>query len=393
MFVFKGIRSIKKENWEENKRIIWFTTSPEKVIKPLLSYFSIVVMSFSEHKEELLWNFYEVWIFKDEVNANIVFQVEWKIRDAFYYFDSTFGITNIKYIKPYWREISEEKLKIVLDKLLKEKQEKLLSKDWKNKNKWSNLKDNWDNIFINQKKILEFKKDINSFIEEMKDFLPEAKKVEPNTALRLEDAVNNLLKYRNTTNTFKLAWVYKEAIELAETLYDKYFDYKKKDEITSSKDVVISEIDIVREYKVYQKVQRAKSLEKIDTKEFWFPWYEVLYYKIFWKFWINIKLILKEFKQKYELNYVKRGDVFNFIHFIIIFLIIEYSVFFVYKVVLENASISDQLSIYYILLNISSLWFIFSIWKFISKKSLFLSVLTMILVYLFFIYIKSYFWL
>ncbi len=390
MFVFKGIRSIKKENWEENKKIVWFTTFPEEVIKPLLSSFSIVVMSFHEHKEQLLWNIYEVGIFKDEVSANIIFSVEWQIRDAFDYFDNTFGITNIKYIKPYWREISEEKLKIVLDKLLKEKKDK--QESIKNK-KWWDKKNEWDNTFGgNQKKIVEFKKDINDFILEMKEFLPEAKKVEPNISLKLENAVGDLLKYRNTTNTFKLAWVYKEAIELAETLYDKYFDYKKKEDINSSKDIVISEIDIVREYKVYQKVQRAKSLEKIDTKEFWFPWYEVLYYKIFWRFWINMKLIFREFLKKYELNYIKREDIFNFIHFIIIFLIIEYSIFLIYKVVLESASVSDQLSIYYILLNISSLWFIFSIWKFLSRKSLFLSILSMIIIYLLFSYLKYFFW-
>ncbi len=391
MFVFKGIRSIKKENWEENKKIVWFTTFPEEVIKPLLSSFSIVVMSFHEHKEQLLWNIYEVGIFKDEVSANIIFSVEWQIRDAFDYFDNTFGITNIKYIKPYWREISEEKLKIVLDKLLKEKkdkQESIAIKKW-----WLDSIKKWDNTFGgNQKKIVEFKKDINDFILEMKEFLPEAKKVEPNISLKLENAVGDLLKYRNTTNTFKLAWVYKEAIELAETLYDKYFDYKKKEDINSSKDIVISEIDIVREYKVYQKVQRAKSLEKIDTKEFWFPWYEVLYYKIFWRFWINMKLIFREFLKKYELNYIKREDIFNFIHFIIIFLIIEYSIFLIYKVVLESASVSDQLSIYYILLNISSLWFIFSIWKFLSRKSLFLSILSMIIIYLLFSYLKYFFW-
>ena len=137
MFVFKGIRTIKTDNWEENKKIIWFTTSSEADLKQVLSSFSIVVMSFVEHKEKLLWNFYEVSVFKDDVNVDIIFQVEWKIRDAFDYFDKTFWISNIKYIKPYWKEIPEDKLKLVLDKLLKEKKEKFSSLS-KSKKWWTN---------------------------------------------------------------------------------------------------------------------------------------------------------------------------------------------------------------------------------------------------------------
>ena len=390
MFVFKGIRTIKTDNWEENKKIIWFTTSSEADLKQVLSSFSIVVMSFVEHKEKLLWNFYEVSVFKDDVDVDIIFQVEWKIRDAFDYFDKTFWISNIKYIKPYWREISEDKLKLVLDKLLKEKEEKFSSLS-KSKKWWTNK--SGEKIITNQKKVDAFKKDVEDFITEMRDFLPEAKKVDPTMALKLETLVWDLLKYKKTTNTFKIAGVYKEAIEIAENLYEKYFDYKKKEDVNNYKTNIISEFDIIKEYKNYQKVQRAKSLEKIDSKEFGFPWYEVLYYKIFWRFWINMKLILKEFLKKYELNYVKLDDIFNFIHFILIFLIIEYSIFLVYKVVLENASIAGQLSVYYILLNISSLWFIFSIWKFIAKKSVFLSILIMILTYLLFSYLKYFFWL
>ena len=390
MFVFKGIRTIKTDNWEENKKIIWFTTSSEADLKQVLSSFSIVVMSFVEHKEKLLWNFYEVSVFKDDVDVDIIFQVEWKIRDAFDYFDKTFWISNIKYIKPYWKEIPEDKLKLVLDKLLKEKKEKFSSLS-KSKKWWTNK--SGEKIITNQKKVDAFKKDVEDFITEMRDFLPEANKVDPTMALKLETLVWDLLKYKKTTNTFKIAGVYKEAIEIAENLYEKYFDYKKKEDVNNYKTNIISEFDIIKEYKNYQKVQRAKSLEKIDSKEFGFPWYEVLYYKIFWRFWINMKLILKEFLKKYELNYVKLDDIFNFIHFILIFLIIEYSIFLVYKVVLENASIADQLSVYYILLNISSLWFIFSIWKFIAKKSVFLSILIMILTYLLFSYLKYFFWL
>jgi hypothetical protein len=38
------------------------------------------------------------------------------------------------------------------------------------------------------------------------------------------------------------------------------------------------------EYSNWEKAQRAKQLEKIDAKEYGFPWYEVIFYKIFGKF-------------------------------------------------------------------------------------------------------------
>ena len=225
----------------------------------------------------------------------------------------------------------------------------------------------------------------------MRLFLLDSKKVDPVLSSKLEELVWDLLKYNKTTNLYKIAWVYKKALDIAEKLQNKYYDYMVKIEKEKEKKNMISQFEIIKEYKTYQKAKRAKSLEKIDTKEFWFPWYEVLYYKIFGKIWISIKLLLKEFKKKYELDYIKSDDIFNFIHFIIIFLIIEYTCFLIYKVIIENITIAAQLSIYYILLNISLLWFIFSAWKFVSKKSLFLSILFMIILYILFYNLKYFF--
>jgi len=70
-------------------------------------------------------------------------------------------------------------------------------------------------------------------------------------------------------------------LELSEKLYNKFFDYEKNKENKISTVKIISELEIITEYKSYTKIQKAKVLEKVDAKEFAFPWYETLFYKIF----------------------------------------------------------------------------------------------------------------
>jgi len=77
-----------------------------------------------------------------------------------------------------------------------------------------------------------------------------------------------LKKYRISTNLYKLSENYKQALELAEQLYDKYFEYRKNQENKFFTIKLISELEILAEYKNFQKVARAKTLEKVDAKEF-----------------------------------------------------------------------------------------------------------------------------
>lgn len=391
MFLFRWIRWIKLKDWAvENKKIEWYTISSQEDIKMSLSYFSITVISYSENKEDIKWNLYEVWIEKNDKNINIIFQVEWKIREAFHYFIEYFWIVDINYIKPYWSDLPKEKLEIIINKLKsdyhkkEEEQNKKLDKKGKTSKK--------ENIITFDSKTLDnLKSDIDEFIKEINWFLPNFKIVDPGLSNKLENIVWDLLKYKKTTNVFKLAQVYKEWVELSEKLYNLYYNFKEKEEKNKLWDKLISEFEIIKEYKSYKKVQRAKWLEKVDAKEFWFPWYEVLFYKIFWKFWINLKIYFKELQKKYELDYFTKEDIFLFIQFILIFLLLEYIILLIYKIVLENISESAQLSIYYMILNISIYWTIVTIWKIISKKSLFLSIIIMIILYIIFKYIKIYF--
>lgn len=388
MFVFKWVRSIKSWKYVENKKIIWYTTSSQEDIKTVLSKFSIIIISFWELKEKLSWNLYEFWVKYEEKKVNIIISIEWKIRDAFKTFMEDFWIQDIFYIKPYWTEISEEKQNAILSKL---KQEFL---DWeiKDKTKKDKSQDNDKLINIDKKKLDDFKKEVTDFIKEINEFLPEGKAVYPALAFELEKAIWDLLKYRYTTNIFKIADHYKKALEISEKLYNKYYDYKKKEDKNKVSNNVISNIDIIKEYKQYEKVQRAKKIESVDSKELKFPWYEVIYYKIFWKYWVNLKLLLKEFIEKYKLNYFWFEDILKFIQFILLFLIIEYSLFLLYKLFLWTWE-SEILSIYYMILNIAIIWFIITLGKILIKKIwIFVSIVIMIILYFIFSYIKTFFW-
>jgi len=390
MFIFKWVRPIKTKDGIENKKIVWYTTSLEQDVKYILPKFSITVVSFT-NTENPSWNLYEFWVNYDEKTINIIISLEWKIKEAFKNFIDNFWIKDIVYIKPFWEDLPKEKLEIILNKL---KQEFLEQESKEIKKKAKLLGSDYEKNIINldKKKLEDFKKEVNEFIAEMKDFLPKWKAIAPQLALELENAIWDLLKYRSTTNIFKIATQYKIALEISQKIYDKYFDYHKRQEKNQLKDNIISNIDIVREYKQYEKVQRAKTIENIDPKEFKFPWYEVLYYKIFWKIWINIKLIIKEYIEKYKLNYFWFEDALKFIQFIIIFLLIEYSLFLVYKLFLNSAE-NQILSIYYMILNISFFWLIITLWKiFFKKTGIFFSIILMILLYIFSFYLKIYFW-
>ena len=393
MFIFKWVRSIKNKEGTENKKVVWYTTSLQEDIKAILHNFSITIISFWEW-EKPKWNLYEFWIRYEDKSAHIIISIEWKIREAFKTFMNDFWIKNIDYIKPYGTDIEEEKLKIILDKLQKELIEDKNEKSNKKSNKKSSSTVNEKQISnVDKKKIENFRKEVNEFIKEIQDFLPKWKTVKPTIALELENVIWDLLKYRNTTNIFKVAEHYKKALELSEKLYNEYYDYKNREEKNKLTDNIISNIDIIKEYKQYEKVQRVKTIESVDSKEFKFPWYEVIYYKIFWKYWVHLKLLMKEAIEKYKLDYFWFEDILKFFQFVVLFLLIEYSLFLIYKLYLHSPE-PQILSMYYMMLNIAIIWFIVTFWKmFVKKLWSFISIIIMIVLYILFSYLKFFFWL
>lgn len=387
MLIFKWVRAIETKVWVENKKILWYSNSEADTLKNILRNFDITIISIWENKEEIKGNLYEFWFTKEWESVNIIIAIEWKIRDAFKSFFDDFWIQWLDYVKPYGTEMEEEKKKLVLAKLEEEFYKDGLTEKTKDRE--------IDIHKISQsdkKKLDAFKVEITEFVNEINEMLPTAESADPNLAFKLKNELWNLLKYKSTTNIFKLADHYKKALELSEKLYKKYYETEKTKESSNQNEHVISEMDIVAEYENFKKVQRSKTLEKVDSKEFWTERYKTIFYKIFGKFWINLKLLSKELESKYKLDYFGFEDIFKFVQFIIIFLIINYSLLLIYNILIGQDTESSRLSIYYMLLNIAIFWFIVTFWKIFSRKLwLLVSVVIMVILYFIFEFLKRYF--
>jgi len=385
MFIFKWIRTIKEWESEKNIKITGYTNTSKEVFSDLMKHYSIVLLSFSEYNDKLMWKVYEVSV----KNVDIIFALvdeSSKIRDAFSYFIDKFWIKDIDYIKPYWVELPEEKLKIIINKLFDELEEK---NSWVKSSKklskgWSNEK------ILSANQIKDLLSDIDLFLEDANELLNDSKDIVPALSFELEKSIWEIMKYKKTTNIYKIADIYKNSLELYEKLYNTYYDHLKQKEIESSSKNIISEVDIIREYKNYLKVQRSKAIEKVDSKQFKFQEYEVLYYKIFWKFWIDLKLLFIEFKKKYQLDYFTFKDLLDFLQLLFIFLIIWYSIIIFYNMISWEDFTAQLVSFYYIL-NFSIYGFIVTIWSLFYKKWVTISILVMIALFLLFVFIKKYF--
>ena len=362
MLQFKWIRTVQTKKWQKQLQVTWFSSSDTQNLKKVLTENWIVVMSVTEFWQPL-GKLYEVGLIsKDgDVVVNIIFPVDWKIRDAFKYFIDTFGIIdNIKYIKPYWKEIEEEKLANILD-LLKREYNIIDSTEKKIGVEWSNKPTPGEEGNLQGKLKNELLENVSEFINEMETFLPYTEWEFPVETKKMYELINQLKKYKMSTNLYKLSNFYKQALDLSEKLYNKYFEYQKKLENRATTIKLISELEIILEYKNYEKVKRAKTLEKINSSEFSFPWYQTFYYKIFWKTWIHIKLIIQEFLKKLNQKWVKYDETLLFLQFLIIFLILDYTILLVYFSFQHN--ISRVLSAFYM---ITLFWYL-GIWITLAK--------------------------
>ena len=376
MLQFKWIRTVQIKDWQKNLQITWFSSSEIQYLKQVLTENGIVVMSITEFWQPV-GNLYEVGVVsKDgDIVINIVFPVGWKIRDAFDYFIETFGIIErIKYIKPYGKDIEENKLNKILE-LLKKEKGLIKEKAWVSDAKTRRIKKEKE-LTLQEKLKKELLENVDEFIKEMEEFFPYTEAEFPIETKELKDLLGVLKKYRISTNLYKLSENYKKALELSEQLYDKYFEYQKQKENKLTTIKLISELEIVSEYKNYEKVKRAKTLEKVEAKEFSFPWYETLYYKIFWKTWVHLKLLVQEFLRKTEQKGIKYEDILLFLQFLIIFLILNYTLLIIYFSIQQD--IPHVLSGFYMVLMFSYFGIWLTLAKFFFRKSKVVSVILII---------------
>ena len=373
MLQFKWIRTVQTKDWQKNLQITWFSFSEAQDLKKVLVENGIVVMSVAEIWQPI-GNLYEVGVLsKDgDIVISIVFPVNWKIRDAFDYFIETFGIVErIKYIKPYGKEIEENKLNKILE-LLKKEKGLVKEKAWVSDAKTRRIKKEKE-LTLQEKLKKELLENVDEFIKEIEDFLPYTEAEFPIETKELKDLLGVLKKYRISTNLYKLSENYKKALELSEQLYNKYFDYQKQQENKLTTIKLISELEIISEYKNYEKVKRAKTLEKVNAKEFSFPRYETLYYKVFGKFGIHLKLLVQEFLRFLSQKGLKYEDILLFFQFLIIFFILNYTLLIIYFSIQQD--IPHILSGFYMVLMFSYFGIWLTLAKFFSEKNKIISVL------------------
>jgi len=389
MLQFKWIRTVKTKDWEKNLQITWFSSSDIQDLKKVLTENWIVVMSVTEFWQPL-GNLYEVGLISkdNEVVIDIVFPVDWKIREAFDYFIETFGIIErIKYIKPYGKEIEENKLNKILELL---KREKGLTKETKKNIEIHKGKARWEKTLTLQQKLKqELLENVDEFIKEMDEFLPYTEAEFPVETKELRDLIGVIKKYRMSTNLYKLSENYKKALELSEKLYNKYFDYQKQRENRLATIKLISELEIISEYKIYEKVKRAKTLEKVDAKEFAFPWYETLYYKIFWKFGVHLKLLIQEYLRAIEQKGIKYETILLFLQFLLIFLILDYTFLLIYFAVQQDSA--HMLSSFYMIMMFAYFGFWITFAKLLAQEKKGISLILLFIGIFSRSFVKSYF--
>ena len=391
MIQFKGIRSIKTDKWEKNIKVVWFSTSNENDLKNFLVKVWIVVMWFQTNVNPV-WTLYEIVLKNENGNyLNIIFPVEWKLREAFDILLNSFWnkiLEYVDYLRPYGSDISEDKLKLIYQKLLEEKW--LLKKNQEDlKLSEHSIKDKKE-LHLTDKLKEELLKNVWDFINEMEEFLPRVEEDFPFEANKIKIIVWNLKKYRISTNLYKLSENYKEGLILAEKLYEKYFEYERRRENRFISIKILSELEIVKEYKKYEKVQRAKILEKVDSKEFWFPWYEVLYYKLFWKIWLYLKLLFAGYYKKYKnkwVYFIVSGT--EFIQFLLIFLIIDYVVLSLYFHV--SGTEAKELASFLVIIYLWYFWVFVTTFKLVFEKNKFFAFLVILFWLILFPIFKNFF--
>ena len=223
----------------------------------------------------------------------------------------------------------------------------------------------------------------------MEEFLPRVQDQFPLEVSELQKILWELKKYRISTNLYKLSENFKKWLSLSEELYEKYFRYEQQKENRLVTIKILSDLEIVQEYKKYEKVKRAKVLEKVNAKEFWFPWYEILYYKVFGKVWLYFKLLLEWFYKKYKQKKVDISLVYNFFQFLLIFLIIDYAllmIYFKFSGQLNKISVSYLMLIYF-----GYFGFVLTLSKLFLEKNKLIAFMIILLWFLLFPVFKNFF--
>ncbi len=384
---FNAVRTIETNKGPKNMKITLFSAYDPDLVKNVLRENGILVMSV-EPIEAVLGNLYEFWIKSKEGKIiPIVLSIDGKIRDAFKKFiDELWIVNNLDYVKPVGKDLSEDKLKIILEKLKKE---------------FGLIQHKTDDIHSNKKispknkeklgKIYNsLQESVKTFIEEMEKLIPYAQNQFPVESKKLEDLIWQLKKYRVSTNVYKLAEIYSQALDLGSKLEEDYIDFLKQHEKNNFTVKLISEFDIIKAWKKYQAIKNWQIIEQVDSKEFKVPWYQTIFYQLLNKWAPRLSLLLEEQKRKFHTKWIRYFDLMDFFINLFLFVILNYTflLFFIKLNIIEF----NQVNIFFSFVIVSYFWFLFALGKLIWYKNKFLGVLLIIIGILCWKFVKLYFW-
>ena len=100
-----------------------------------------------------------------------------------------------------------------------------------------------------------------------------------------------------------------------------------------------------------------------------FAFKEVIFYKIFGRYWIHLKLLFEEIYNKLKDKFKVIYDVLNDVELLILLVIVEYLVVLIYRKMWTTGEnvINNLAPIYYILIQLWLFWVSISMWKWLWK--------------------------
>ena len=392
MLKFKGTKTVQVE-WKDHNILIedYVDIDDQDFAKQYFSKRWVIVFGFEEVTECkssencALYEFaFDAEIadtknlVKCAINVERDTEGKWQIKKAYDRVMNFYKIQDIKYIKPYGSNLDDNKLKLILAKLQaeqnqqlaidKEKKAKVAIKEWESP------------------EVITLRKEVAEFVDETRFLVDAYSKISLIEVKPLKEAIDNLLQYRRTSNIDKLLDVYQISLNRAERTWMVYLDLKEKEEVKNESSKVVNQIQVIKEYKKYQKVKRVATLEKVGGASR-FMWYELIFYKVLWKHWIHLKLVWSEFEKKMLTNKWLFYDLFYDIELLILFIIVEL-LFLIWYSSMMSETVS--LSIYYTIMQLWVVWISIWIFKFLSKSSLAMWILSILLVIIFYSFFNGF---
>lgn len=274
----------------------------ESEIRSIFSEHKILILSISPFKGSIS-DFYETSIIVNSHQSNIWFFSPLKIKEAFemFYQDLNFEIVKIDSKSV---PISEEQNKAVIEKLSLAYPRVVEKKQFQEEKK-----DEWE------KKLEQIRNTINLNIAEARQLIAKVwTSVWPMQIKKLQDAIDDLQKYRMWTNVDKMSILFQDMLgemENIELLYYKTLEEWEKKNVESD---FVNDLEIVQEYEKFKKSQKLKKTKAVLDKE-------MKYYQQAWKSWIILKLLLIEWNRKLSVLNEIFYWIFDFGELLILFLI------------------------------------------------------------------------